>query len=246
MARLAQQLGGLAPELALHAGLPREVLQVRVVGHLALGLLQARQPGGVELGKSGFQCQHQLSLLPGIQGFESLPHRLQPGPGQIRGLHAVGLADQRIGHQLVGALRSRQRQLGHDVLAGVQPVPDPLQLRQVVGLVQGIEYQTSHDAARSLGRKRAVLGQQARGFQRFGGGPTKPSDAQLQAQRLGAACRALWQLGQAAARCIMIAVFHRPAHGTQQRAFDGFGCAADQSGVQCGLQVGIATFAVLQ
>ncbi|MCY1528960.1 hypothetical protein D9M68_640830 [compost metagenome] len=91
-----------------------------------------------------------------------------------------------------------------------------------------------------------MLGEQARGLQRFRGGAPQARDAQLQPQRLDAAARALRQLGQTAACSLHIAVFHCPAHRAQQGTLGRIGRSLGQGWIQRGLQIFVASLAVLQ
>ncbi|MDV7391806.1 hypothetical protein RZS08_10650, partial [Arthrospira platensis SPKY1] len=139
---LPQQLGSLAPQLAPQADLSGQVLQARIVRPLSLALLEASQPGVVDVRQGRLEDTHQLCLQGLLQRVKPVPDRLQALPNPLSGFRG------RIGRQGVGPLRRRRRgldqvqcalggcqsQFGHASFGLVEAGPDFLQLRQVVGL----------------------------------------------------------------------------------------------------------------
>ena len=149
MTGLPQQLGGLAPEAALHEGLTGDVLQEGIARVLALGLFQPGQPDRVQRCQPRLQHRHQLALLRRVEFGPAGPQRLQPGPHARGGVPLfIGIAPA---HQGVGARGGRQRQFGHGPLTGIQPLPDGFELGHVVGFAHRVQRQAAQDAARGFG-----------------------------------------------------------------------------------------------
>ena len=236
---LAQELARLAPELPAQAGHAGQVQQIRVARPAHLGGLDARQPFAIERVHAGFQHVDQLDAQlvaqfgAGLQ--HALPRRQEPGTGQRR----IAMK----AHQPGGRVHA---QLGHGALAVVQQRPGLLQLHRVMGIVEQFKRQAAQDALRGSGRERAVLGQQARGFQRLQGLPSVPGGAQLHAQGQRAARRALRQLAEPVEGGAGIMVFEGPAGSAKQHAFAHFLGMAGGRILQGEFQVLVAQGLVLQ
>ena len=118
LCRLAEQLLGFAPELALQAHGSRQVAQAGVARLGLLGGFNARQPGVIYGIQSHFQGLHQAQGL---------------GIGQLVVLHAFPHGQEPLARhsalavELEQALGCVQRQFWHGAFRGIQGLPYLLQ-----------------------------------------------------------------------------------------------------------------------
>ena len=144
----------------------RQILQMGRPGLGLLGTLQTREPNqrilSVDIRQAGIQGQnnfHPLLVGPlGVLRLKRRPQVLQPSPAHLGGTP-----------QLQPTQNGLSSHLGHQTLRSRQALPSALQSFCVVGVRDQLQNQAGQQALGCSGRKGLVLGQQCRGFQRFGG-----------------------------------------------------------------------------